>query len=159
MGRGANAIAIDMAKYLPEIHKNSNALILSTESLSTGLYGGNEQAKMMLNCTFRMGSAAILLTNKSQAKYNAKYQLLCTLKTQRAFDNRTYTCTFCEEDSNGFLGVLSTKDLLQASRKTVHSHVTSLGSLISPFFEKFLYVLSILKKKNFNGKQHRDICA
>lgn len=150
MGCGANAIAIDMAKNLLKIYKNSNALILSTEILSTGWYGGNEQAKMMLNCTFRMGSAAILLTNKSQAKYNAKYKLLRTLRTQRAFDNKAYTCTFREEDSNGFLGVTSTKDLLQAVQEIVHSHVTILGSLILPFFEKFLYILSLLRKASMD---------
>lgn len=101
---------------------------------------------MMLNCTFCMGSAAILLTNKSQGRYNAKYKLLGSLRTQRAFDNKTCTCTFREEDSNGFLGETSTKDVLQAVRETVLSHVISLGSLILPYFENFLYVLSILRK-------------
>ncbi|KAJ6339269.1 hypothetical protein OIU77_007266 [Salix suchowensis] len=55
MGCSAGAIAIDMAQNLLKVHKNSYAVVLSTEILSTGWYPGHEKSKLLLNCTFRMG--------------------------------------------------------------------------------------------------------
>lgn len=114
MGCSASALAIDLAKNLLKVHKNSYAVVLSTEILSTGWYAGHEQPKLILNCVFRMGSAAILLTNKKQEKMNSKYELFLTLRTQKAFDDRAYLSTIREEDSNGKLGVTIKRDILEA---------------------------------------------
>ena len=76
MGCSASALCIDLAQNLLSVHKNSNAIVLSTEILSTGWYSGNEKSKLLINCLFRMGSAAILLSNKKVAKKTAKYRLV-----------------------------------------------------------------------------------
>ncbi|MED6153121.1 hypothetical protein PIB30_098525, partial [Stylosanthes scabra] len=73
-GCSASALGIDMAKRLLKVHENSNAIVLSTEILSTGFYTGNDKSKLILNCVFRMGTAAILLSNKKEAKKHAKYR-------------------------------------------------------------------------------------
>ncbi|KAL0317682.1 UNVERIFIED_CONTAM: 3-ketoacyl-CoA synthase 5 [Sesamum angustifolium] len=114
MGCSASALAIDMAQNILKTHRNSNALILSTEILSTGWYPGKEQPMMVLNCLFRMGAAAILVTNKREAKKKAKYKLLYTLRSQRAFDDKGYYSAIREEDSDGVTGVTLRRDLLQA---------------------------------------------
>ncbi|XP_073127700.1 3-ketoacyl-CoA synthase 5-like isoform X2 [Henckelia pumila] len=79
MGCSASALAVDMAQSILKAHENSTALILSTEILSTGWYPGKDESMMMLNCMFRMGAAAILITNKKEARRRAKYQLLRTM--------------------------------------------------------------------------------
>ena len=81
MGCSAGAIGIDLAQNLLKTHKNSNAIVLSTEILSTGWYSGHEKPKLLLNCAFRMGSAGILLTNKKEARNTSKYKLLRSLRT------------------------------------------------------------------------------
>lgn len=113
MGCSASALAIDMASNILKTRKNSNAVILSTEILSTGWYKGRDQAMMVLNCVFRMGAAAILVSNKREAKKRAKYRLLHSVRTQRAFDDKGYCSAFRDEDSDGFTGVTLKRDLLQ----------------------------------------------
>lgn len=113
MGCSASALAVDMAHNILKTRKNSNAVILSTEILSTGWYAGRDQAMMVLNCVFRMGAAAILVSNKREAKRKAKYRLLFSLRTQRAFDDKGYYSAFRDEDSDGLTGVTLKRDLLQ----------------------------------------------
>ncbi|XP_031260619.1 3-ketoacyl-CoA synthase 5-like [Pistacia vera] len=147
MGCSASALAIDLAENLLKTHKNSYAIVLSTEILSTGWYSGNEKPKLLINCLFRMGSAAILLTNKKEAKTSSKYKLLCTVRTQRAFEDKAYLAGIREEDSNGKLGVTLNRDLLQVVGETLRANITILGFRILPFTEKLLHGVSIFRKK------------
>ncbi|KAI4351860.1 hypothetical protein L6164_006166 [Bauhinia variegata] len=150
MGCSASALCIDLAHNLLKVHNNSNAVVLSTEILSNGWYAGNERSKLLINCLFRMGSAAILLTNKTEAKKSSKYRLLRTLRTQRAFDEKAYLSAFREEDSNGKLGVTLKRDLLQVAGETLRANISILGSEILPFSEKFWYGVSVMQKKFIN---------
>ncbi|KAK6155797.1 hypothetical protein DH2020_010045 [Rehmannia glutinosa] len=162
MGCSASALAIDMAEKILKTHENFNAVILSTEILSTGWYPGKEHTMMVLNCVFRMGAAAILVSNKKEAKKRAKYKLLYSLRTQRAFDDKGYYSAFREEDSDGFTGVTLRRDLLQViiikknykienlvncGGETLRSNITILGSKILPYTEMIFYAYSIIKKK------------
>ncbi|KAF2315723.1 hypothetical protein GH714_040255 [Hevea brasiliensis] len=147
MGCSAGAISVDLAHTILKIHKNAYALVLSTEVLSTGWYSGNERAKLLLNCLFRMGSAAILLTNKNEAKNSSKYKLFCTVRTQRAFENNAYYSAFREEDSNGKLGVTLKRDLLQVAGEALKPNITVLGSKTLPLLEKLRHGISIIGKR------------
>ncbi|XP_057422738.1 3-ketoacyl-CoA synthase 6-like [Lotus japonicus] len=147
MGCSASALCIDLAQNLLRVHKNSNVVILSTEILSTGWYSGKEPSKLLINCLFRMGSAALLLSNKKQARNSAKYRVLRTLRTQRAFDEKAYFSAMREEDSEGKLGVTLKRDLLQVAGETLRSNISILGSEILPLSEKFWYGVSVIKKK------------
>ncbi|CAK9318329.1 unnamed protein product [Citrullus colocynthis] len=58
MGCSASAIAIHLAENPLQVNENSNAVVLSTDILSNGWYAGKEYSRLILNCYFRMGSAA-----------------------------------------------------------------------------------------------------
>ena len=146
MGCSASAIAVDMAKNILNTRRNSNAVILSTEILSTGWYQGKEKEKLIINCMFRMGSAAVLLSNKKALKKNSKYKLLFSLRTQTASDDKAYYSAMREEDSEGFTGVTVKKESLQAFAEAVRSHLVILGSSILPLVEKLRYALCVLRK-------------
>lgn len=147
MGCSASALAIDMAQNLLKTHKNSNAVILSTEILSNGWYSGKERSMMVLNCLFRMGSAAVLVTNKKEAQKTSKYKLLWALRTQRAFQDEAYLSAFREEDSNGLTGVTLRRDLVQVAGESLRSNIVILGMSILPITEKLRYGLSIMWKR------------
>ncbi|KAJ7975611.1 3-ketoacyl-CoA synthase [Quillaja saponaria] len=153
MGCSASALCIDLAKKLLKVHKNSNAIVLSTETLSNSWYSGNERPKLLINCLFRMGSAAIFLTNRKEAKKYSKYRLFRTLRTQRAFEDKAYLSAIREEDSNGKLGVTLKRDLLQVAGETLRSNISLLGSSILPLSEKFWYGVSVIEKRFFNKSQ------
>ncbi|XP_052181369.1 3-ketoacyl-CoA synthase 5-like [Diospyros lotus] len=150
MGCSASALAVHMAENLLKVHHNSYAVILSTEILSTGWYAGKERPMLVLNCLFRMGSAAILVTNKKEAKRSSKYKLLKTLRSQRAFDDKAYNSAFREEDSNGITGVALRKDLLQVAGEILRSNIAALGSSILPPSEIILHVVSMFWKRFIN---------
>ncbi|XP_062076231.1 3-ketoacyl-CoA synthase 5-like [Humulus lupulus] len=150
MGCSASAIGIDLAKNLLRVHKDSYAIVLSIEILSPGWYSGQDRSKLAINCLFRMGSTAILLTNKKQAKKNSKYQLVRTLRTQRAFEDKAYLSAIREEDSKGNLGVTLKRDLLQVAGETLRSNVAVLGSSLLPFKEKFRHGVSVVRKRFFD---------
>ncbi|XVE58660.1 hypothetical protein DITRI_Ditri04bG0186500 [Diplodiscus trichospermus] len=147
MGCSAGAIGIDLARNLLKTNKNSYAIVLSTEILSSGWYSGRERCMLLLNCLFRMGSAAVLLTNKKEARKSSKYRLLRTLRTQTAFEEKAYSTAIREEDASGKLGVAISKGLLQAAGEILRSHITIFGSRLLPFKEKLKHVLSIMRKK------------
>ncbi|OWM79480.1 hypothetical protein CDL15_Pgr022892 [Punica granatum] len=150
MGCSAGALGIDLARNLLQVHKNSNAVVLSTEILSTGWYSGHERAKLLLNCLFRMGSSAALLTNRKRAYRQSKYRLVCSFRTQKASDDRAYSSAIREEDSNGKLGVTLKRDLLQVAGEILRTNVTVLGSRMLPFSEKFRHGVSIAWMKYFD---------
>lgn len=65
MGCSAGVIAISLAQDLLKVHKNTYAVVLSTEMISGAqVYPGNDRSMMVGNCIFRWGASAILLTNK-----------------------------------------------------------------------------------------------
>ncbi|KAM3341016.1 3-ketoacyl-CoA synthase 5-like [Capsicum galapagoense] len=142
MGCSANSLAMDMARNIMKTHKNSNAVILSTEILSTGWYPGKERPFMMLNCIFRLGGAAIFLSNKKDAKNVAKYKLLWTLRTQGAFDDKRYYSAYRDEDSSGITGVRLNGDVLQVAGDTLRSHIPFVGARFLPITEKLRFVAS-----------------
>ncbi|KAI3519535.1 hypothetical protein L1887_08733 [Cichorium endivia] len=147
MGCSASALAVDMARNLLKVHNNSNAVILSTEILSNGWYAGKDRSMMILNCLFRSGSAAILISNKKSAKKISKYRLLYALRTQGAFDDVAYNSAIREEDSKGFIGVTLKKDVLHVAGELLRSNFHVLGSSILPLEEKIRYGFSVIRKK------------
>ncbi|CAN4085248.1 unnamed protein product [Withania somnifera] len=157
MGCSASALAIDMAQNILKCHKNLIAVVLSTEILSTGWYPGKEPSMLVINCLFRMGAAGILISNKKEAKNTAKYKLINTLRTQRAFDDKGYFSAYREEDSDGFTGVTLKRNLLETAGETLRSNITVLASQILPFNEKILYGVSSLKKKFANKKSTAEV--
>ncbi|KAG5616769.1 hypothetical protein H5410_016593 [Solanum commersonii] len=157
MGCSASALAIDITQNIFKSHKDSIAVILSTEILSTGWYPGKEPSMLVINCLFRMGAAGILISNKKESKNRAKYELVKTLRTQRAYDDKGYFSAYREEDSDGYTGVTLKRNLLETAGETLRSNITILGSQILPFTEKILYGVSILKKKMVDKKSSVEI--
>ncbi|KAG2401509.1 3-ketoacyl-CoA synthase [Vigna angularis] len=88
----------------------------------------------------------ILIIN-CKAKKTAKYRLVTTRRTQRAFDDKAYFSAFREEDSEGKLGVTLKRDLLNVAGETLRANISILGCEILPLSEKFRCGVSLIKKK------------
>ncbi|KAF7131996.1 hypothetical protein RHSIM_Rhsim09G0194600 [Rhododendron simsii] len=147
MGCSASALAINMAQNLLKVHKDSNAVVLSTEILSTGWYPGKEKSMLALNCLFRMGSSGILLSNKKDARNKAKYKLVHSLRSQRASDDKGYYSAFREEDSDGITGFTLRRDLLQVAGETLRSNITAISPSVLPAMEIFRHLASKIWKR------------
>lgn len=75
MGCAAGITAIDLAKDLLDGSPSSYALVVSTEAVSYSWYSGNDLDMLIPNCFFRMGTAAIMLSNFRLDRWRAKYEL------------------------------------------------------------------------------------
>ncbi|PIA31592.1 hypothetical protein AQUCO_04900114v1 [Aquilegia coerulea] len=149
MGCSAGLIAVDLAKHLLQVHPESLALVLSTENITLNCYFGDKRSMLVSNCLFRMGASAVLLSNRPSDRYTAKYELVHTVRTHKANDDRGYRCAFQEEDNNGKVGVTLSKDLPVVAGEALKINLTSLGTVVLPMKEKLLYYANYIGRKIF----------
>nr|AAK62348.1 3-ketoacyl-CoA synthase [Physaria fendleri] len=152
MGCSAGVIAIDLAKDLLHVHKNTYALVISTENITITAYAGENRSMNVSNCLFRIGGAAILLSNKPRDKRRSKYKLAHTVRTHTGADDMSYRCVQQEEDEMGKVGVRLSKDITTVAGTAVKKNISTLGPLILPLSEKLLYFVSFIAKKLLKEK-------
>ncbi len=152
MGCSAGLISIDLAKDLLQIHPNSYALVISMENITLNWYFGNDRSMLVSNCLFRMGGAAILLTNKRSDRCRSKYQLVQTVRTHKGADDKCFSCVTQQEDSTGKIGVSLSKDLMAVAGDALKTNITTLGPLVLPMSEQLLFFATLVGKKLFKMK-------
>lgn len=152
MGCSAGFIAIDLAKDLLQVHKNTYALVVSTENLSRNMYIGDKKSMLVTNCLFRVGGAAILLSNKSGDRRRSKYKLLHTVRTHTGADDKSFRWVQQEDDEKGKTGVSLNKDITAVAGRTITKNIATLGPLVLPVSEKLLFFMTYIRKKWFEGK-------
>ncbi|KAL3640441.1 separase/separin [Castilleja foliolosa] len=152
MGCSAGLISIDLARDLLQVHPNSNALVISTEIITPNYYKGSERAMLLPNCLFRMGGAAILLSNKRRDSRRAKYKLVHVVRTHKGSDDKAYKCVYEQEDHEGKVGINLSKDLMVIAGEALKSNITTIGPLVLPASEQLLFLFTLIGRKIFNPK-------
>ncbi|KEH41035.1 putative oxidoreductase, Very-long-chain 3-oxoacyl-CoA synthase [Medicago truncatula] len=152
MGCSAGLISIDLAKQLLQVHPNSYALVVSMENITLNWYFGNDRSMLVPNCLFRMGGAAVLLSNKPRDRLRSKYQLVHTVRTHKGADNKSYGCVFQEEDDTKQVGVSLSKDLMAVAGEALKTNITTLGPLVLPMSEQLLFFGTLVARKIFKMK-------
>lgn len=64
MGCSAGVVAIDMARQMLQLYPGTYALVVSTENITQNMYSGTQRSMLIPNVIFRVGGAAMLLSNK-----------------------------------------------------------------------------------------------
>ncbi|KAI5589752.1 hypothetical protein BDE02_05G182900 [Populus trichocarpa] len=149
MGCSAGLAAIGLAKQLLQVHRNSYALVVSTENITGNRYQGKDRSMILINCLFRVGGAAVLLSNKPSDRHAAKYQLIHAVHTNTAASDLSYNCISSAEDAEGLVGVAITKSLMPVAIKTIEANLTTLGHLVLPISEKILFIANYIAR-HFN---------
>ncbi|XP_028056703.1 3-ketoacyl-CoA synthase 11-like [Camellia sinensis] len=152
MGCSASLISIDLAKKLLQVHPNSYALVISMENITLNWYTGNDRSKLISNCLFRMGGAAILLSNKWTDKRRSKYRLVHTVRTHKGADDKCFACVTQEEDAKGRVGVSLSKELMAVAGDALKTNITTMGPLVLPMSEQLLFFATLIGKKLFKMK-------
>ncbi|KAK8480403.1 hypothetical protein V6N13_090346 [Hibiscus sabdariffa] len=152
MGCSAGLISIDLARDLLQLHPNCNAVVVSTEIITPNYYKGKERAMLLPNCLFRMGGAAILLSNRRSERWRAKYRLVHVVRTHKGADDKAYRCVFEEEDKEGNVGISLSKDLMAIAGEALKSNITTIGPLVLPASEQLLFLVTLIGRKIFNPK-------
>ncbi|RWW55172.1 hypothetical protein BHE74_00038212 [Ensete ventricosum] len=152
MGCSAGLLSIDLAKDLLQVYPNSYALVVSMENITLNWYFGNNRSMLVSNCLFRMGGAAILLSNKRSDRRRSKYQLVHTVRTHKGADDKCFSCVTQEEDEIGKIGVSLSKDLMAVAGDALKTNITTLGPLVLPMSEQLLFLATLVAKKVFKMK-------
>ncbi|KAI3852893.1 hypothetical protein MKX03_003280 [Papaver bracteatum] len=152
MGCSAGVIAIDLARDMLQVHRNTYAVVVSTENITQNWYFGNKKSMLIPNCLFRVGCSAVLLSNKSVDKRRAKYKLVHVVRTHRGSDDKAFNCVYQEQDDAGKVGVSLSKDLMAIAGGALKTNITTLGPLVLPISEQLLFFSTLVMKKLFNDK-------
>ncbi|XP_057431828.1 3-ketoacyl-CoA synthase 15 isoform X2 [Lotus japonicus] len=131
MGCAAGITAIDLAKDLLDAYPSSYALVVSTEAVSYTWYSGNDTDMLLPNCFFRMGAAAIMLSNFRLDRWRAKYELKQLVRTHKGMDNKSYQSIRLKEDSEGRKGISVSKDVIEVGGNALKDNITTLGPLLA----------------------------
>uniref|UniRef100_A0ACD5ZAI8 Uncharacterized protein n=1 Tax=Avena sativa TaxID=4498 RepID=A0ACD5ZAI8_AVESA len=145
----AGVIAIDLAKRLLQVHLDTYALVVSTENITINSYLGNSRPMLVPNTLFRMGGAAILLSNKRVERQRAKYRLLHTVRTHRGANDKSYACVMQEEDELGHLGVSLSKQLTSVAGDALRTNIAALGPLVLPLSQQLRFVGTLVLRRVF----------
>ncbi|MQL97600.1 hypothetical protein Taro_030294 [Colocasia esculenta] len=152
MGCSAGVIAIDLAKDLLQVHGGTYAVVVSTENITQNLFFGNRKSMLIPNCLFRVGGAAVLLSNHVADRRRAKYRLVHVVRTHRGADDMAFRCVFQEQDDTDKVGVSLSKDLMAIAGVALKTNITTLGPLVLPISEQLLFFATLVVKKLFNDK-------
>ncbi|WVZ56036.1 hypothetical protein U9M48_006622 [Paspalum notatum var. saurae] len=150
MGCSAGLISIDLTRDMLQVHPNSNALVVSTEIITPNFYQGSRRDMLLPNCLFRMGAAAILLSNRRREARRAKYRLVHVVRTHKGADDRAYRCVYQEEDEQGFSGISLSKELMAIAGDALKSNITTIGPLVLPMSEQLLFFFRLVGRKLIN---------
>jgi 3-ketoacyl-CoA synthase len=85
-------MAVGLIRDLLQARPNAIALFVPAEITTYAFYPGCRKQYMVANCIFRMGGAAIMLTNKRQYSRTAKYQLQYNVRVHTGQDDDSYGC-------------------------------------------------------------------
>ncbi|CAN1157065.1 3-ketoacyl-CoA synthase 1 [Linum perenne] len=152
MGCSAGLISINLAQDLLKANPNQYAVVLSTENITLNWYFGNDRSMLLCNCIFRMGGAAVLLSNKARDRSRSKYQLLHTVRTHKGSDERSYNCVYQKEDENGAVGVSLARELMAVAGDALKTNITTLGPLVLPLTEQIMFFFTLVRRKVFHAR-------
>ncbi|KAH6756606.1 hypothetical protein C2S51_038905 [Perilla frutescens var. frutescens] len=149
MGCSAGLISIDLAKHLLQANSNPNtyAVVVSTENITLNWYFGNDRSMLLCNCIFRMGGAAVLLSNKGRDRGRSKYELIHTVRTHKGADDNSYNCVYQKEDDKGVVGVSLARELMAVAGDALKTNITTLGPLVLPLSEQAMFLVRLVKRK------------
>ncbi|KAL2510750.1 3-ketoacyl-CoA synthase 17 [Abeliophyllum distichum] len=142
MGCSAGLRAIGLSSQLLQVHRDTYVLVVSTENMTQNFYLGNDRPKNLVCSAFRVGGAAILLSNVASDSRSSKYKLLHNVHTHKASCDSSYNCIFQEEDDKGNLGISVTRDLVISAAKAIQSNIKMLAPLVLPLSEQIYYAIN-----------------
>eukprot|EP01018_Ginkgo_biloba_P009408 Gb_15648 [translate_table: standard] len=135
MGCSAGGLAVEMARDLLGVYRNSYAVLVGTENITVTIYEGSNKSMMLTNCLFRDGGNALLLSNKPTDASRAKMKLVHSVRTNTAAHDDAYGSVMVEEDADGIPGISLSYSLIEVAGKGVTKNMVVLGPKVLPITE------------------------
>ena len=113
----------------------------------------HQKSMIIPNVLFRVGGAAVVLSNKRKDGWRAKYQLQHLVRTHRGADDAAYECVYQKEDPSGTVGVKLDKKLMAVAGEALKVNITTLGPLVLPLHEQLKFFLNLVSRKFLKMKK------
>lgn len=148
MGCSAGIISVGLArKLLKSLGRRGYAVVVSTENITQNWYHGNDRSMLIPNTIFRMGSAAVLLSNKQSERSRALYELKHVVRVHLGADDAAFRCVYQHADADGTIGVELNRDLVSVAAKAMEVNLTKMGPLVLPWGEKLAFAANWVARK------------
>ncbi|CAN1257756.1 3-ketoacyl-CoA synthase 19 [Linum perenne] len=134
MGCSASLVSIDLVQQLFKTHKNTMAVVVSSESIAPNWYCGKERSMILSNCLFRSGGCSMLLTNNRALRSKSVMKLNHLVRTHLGSDDEAYSC--CIQ-----------KGLTKAAAQAFTLNLRVLVPKILPLKDLLLYIVLYLARK------------
>eukprot|EP00884_Botryococcus_braunii_P016484 jgi/Botrbrau1/3519/Bobra.341_2s0046.1 len=135
MGCSSSLICVDMAKHMLKAKPNCRILIVNHENITSCRYAGNDPHMMVVNCLFRLGGAAALLSNRPCDARRAKYELVHTVRTHTGNEDEAFLCMGNGQDAEGMGGVFLRKTVIAVAGRALKKNLRELGPKVLPLGE------------------------
>jgi len=149
MGCSGALICVGLARSLLQVAPpGARVLIVATEILSSMFYAGTKREMLVPNVLFRMGAAAMIMSNSPE---RARFRLGPVVRTLTAAQDRDYRCAFQEEDDEGVPGINLSRDLPAVAESALRRNITALAPAVLPAPELLRAAFSFLGHRLFLG--------
>jgi 3-ketoacyl-CoA synthase len=135
MGCSSSLVCIDLAKHLLQALPNKRVLVVNHENITNNWYVGNDRSMLVVNCLFRLGGAAALMSNRAADAGAAKYELTHTVRTHLGCEDDAFGCMGNGEDKDGVMGVFLRKNVVAVAGRALKANITRLAPLVLPWSE------------------------
>uniref|UniRef100_A0A0D9XFS7 3-ketoacyl-CoA synthase n=1 Tax=Leersia perrieri TaxID=77586 RepID=A0A0D9XFS7_9ORYZ len=155
MGCAAGVIGVDVARNLIVTHDINYAVVVSAEIVTVGWYPGKDHSKLLLNCYFRTGCSAALITKNRRAAAGSspppvKYRLVSLTRTNQIANDRSYRSGYRDEDDEGITGFTLGQGVGRMVSELLRAHLLTLSLSILPWREKLRYAV-LLRHNNLSS--------
>ncbi|KAF8010674.1 hypothetical protein BT93_J1353 [Corymbia citriodora subsp. variegata] len=152
MGCSASLVSMDIVRNVFKSYMNVNALLVTSESLSSNWYSGNDWSMILSNCLFRSGGCVMLLTNNRALKGRAMFELKCLVRTHHGARDESYGCCLQKEDDQGLLGFHLGRNLPKAATRAFIDNLKEIAPKILPARELLRYgVMTLVWKMRWGS--------
>ncbi|MEW5303445.1 MAG: hypothetical protein WDW36_006135 [Sanguina aurantia] len=129
MGCSNGVVAINLVRDMLIARPSCNALLVTTETLTTAFYNGMDKHRLVTNTLFRMGAAAVLLSNKERWRSSgrAKYVLCHNVRVHTGARPEANKCIWYGPDDKGVVGTYLGTDVVKEASRALTQAMTKIG--------------------------------
>ena len=99
------------------------------------------------NALFRMGGAALVLSNRPGDRRAARYELAHCIRTHAGADAGAHDCVVQREDAAGTVGVHLSKTLVSVAGDALRANITRLAPHVLPLSQQARFVWNALQRR------------
>ncbi|KAG2486931.1 hypothetical protein HYH03_014430 [Edaphochlamys debaryana] len=146
MGCSNGVVGMNLVADLLKAHPNCNALFVTNETTTPAFYRGKDKHRLVTNVLFRMGAAAILMTNKPALKKKAKYVLQHRCRVQLSASDAAYKCIWYGPDDEGLNGIYLGLDVVKEASQGLTIAMTKIGRYVLNWDQIGAYLRNYLQR-------------